>query len=94
MMFVQVKTLSVGNAHSSNLVSLINVYPTKFVSTSNTCLGKPFCINNVFQDKPTNVNILLCKPVLIDGSCHVNSSLLSQQLLFIFFLSILMFSVL
>ena len=43
--------------------------------------------------KVNPVNTLPCKPVLTDHICHVNSSILSQQLFFIFFLSILMFSV-
>ena len=42
----------------------------------------------VCQRKPTNVNILPYKPVLTDHICHINSSILSQQLFFIFFLSV------
>ena len=97
-------TISISNARSSNSVSTINVHPTKSVSASNICSGKPvcrkhvrsskpICRSNVCQSKPTNVNILPCKPVLTDHICQVNSSILSQRLLFIFFLSILMFSV-
>ena len=98
------KTISVSNARSSNSVSAINVHPTKSVKASNMCSGKPVCRNNVrsskpicrsnvCQSKPTNVNILPCKPVLTDHTYHVDSSILSQQLFFIFFLSILIFSV-
>ena len=98
------QTISVSNARSNISVSAINVHPTKSVSASNICSGKsvcrnnvrsskPICRSNVCQSKPTNVNILPCKPVLTDHICHVNSSILSQQLFFIFFLSILMFSV-
>ena len=89
---------------SSNSVSAINVHPTKFIKASNMCSGKPvcrnnvrsskpICKNNVCQSKPINVNILPCKPVLTDHTYHVDSSILSQQLFFIFFLSILIFSV-
>ena len=85
-------------------VSDVNVHPTKSVKASNICSGKPVCRNNirsskpicrsnVCQSKPTNVNILPCKPVLTDHTYHVDSSILSQQLFFIFFLSILIFSV-
>ena len=42
----------------------------------------------VCQRKPTNVNILPYKSVLTDHICHINSSILSQQLFFIFFLSV------
>ena len=98
------KTISVSNAPSSNSGSVINVHSTKSVGTSNICSGKPVCRNNVrsskpicrsnvCQSKPTNVNILPCKPVLTDHTYHVDSSILSQQLFFIFFLSILIFSV-
>ena len=87
-----------------NSVSAINIHPTKFVKVSDICSGKPVCRNNVrsskpicrsnvCQSKPTNVNILPCKPVLTDHTYHVDSSILSQQLFFIFFLSILIFSV-
>ena len=92
------------NIRPSRTFSTINVHPTKSVSASNICSGKPVCRNNVrsskltcrsnvCQSKPTNVNILPCKPVLTGHICQVNSSILSQRLLFIFFLSILMFSV-
>ena len=92
------------NVCSSNSVSAINIHPTKFVKVSDICSGKPVCRNNVrsskpicrsnvCQSKPTNVNILPCKPVLTDHTYHVDSSILSQQLFFIFFLSILIFSV-
>ena len=76
------KTISVSNACSSNSSSVINVYSTKSISAS----------NNVGQSKPTNVNILPCAPVLTDHTYHFDSSILSQQLFFIFSLSILIFS--
>ena len=98
------KTISVSNVRSSNSVTAIYVHPTKSVSASNICSGKPvcrnnvrsskpICRNNVCQSKPNNVNILLCKSVPTGHICNVNSSLLRQRLLFIFFLSILIFSV-
>ena len=98
------KTISVSNVCPSNSVSAINVHPTKSLSTSNICSGKPvyrnnvrsskpICRSNVCQSKPTYVNILPCKPVLTDHIYHVNTSILNQQLFFIFFLSILVFSV-
>ena len=71
-------------------------------SASDICSGKPVCRNahsskpicrNVCQSKPTNFNILPCKSVRTDHIYHVNSLMLSQQLFFIFFLSILIFSV-
>ena len=82
----------------------VYVHPTKSVSASNICSGKPVCRNNLrsskticrsnfCQSKPNNVNILPCKPVLNDHICHINSSLLKQQLFFIFFLFILISSV-
>ena len=74
-------------------VSDVNVHPTKSVKASNICSGKPVCRSNFCQSKPTNVNILPCKPVLTDRTYHVDSSILSQQLFFTFFLSILIFSV-
>ena len=86
------KIISVSNVRSSNSVNIINVHPTKSVSASNICSGKPFQRNNVCPSKPicrnvckinpTNVNILLCKPVFTDLIYHFNSSLLSQQLLY------------
>ena len=98
------KTISVSNVRPSNFVSAINVHPTKSLSTSNICSGKPvyrnnvrsskpICRSNVCQSKPTYVNILPCKPVLTDHIYHVNTSILNQQLFFIFFLSILVLSV-
>ena len=81
------------NVCLSNSVNAINVHPTKSVKARNMCSGKPVCRNNVCQGKPTNVNILPCKPVLTDYTYHVGLSILSQQLFFIFFLSILIFSV-
>ena len=98
------KTISVRNACSSNSVSAIIVHLRKSVSASNICSGnplcrsnfhssKPICKSNVFQSKPTNVNILPCKIVLTDHIYHVNSSVLNQQLFFVFFFSIFMFSV-
>ena len=42
---------------------------------------------------PYNRYICLRKPVLTDHTLHVDASILSQQLFFIFFLSILIFSV-
>ena len=65
----------------------------KPVCRNNVRSSKPIYKNNVCQSKPINVNILLCKPVLTDHTYHVHSPILSQQLFFIFFLSILMFSV-
>ena len=65
----------------------------KPVCRNNVRSSKPICRSNVCQSKPTNVNILPCKPVLTDHTYHVDSSILSQQLFFIFFLSILIFSV-
>ena len=93
------------NVCLSNSVSAINVHPTKSVKARNMCSGKPvcrnnvrsskpICKNNVSQSKPINVNILPSKPVVTDHNYHVDSSILSQQLFFIFFLSILIFSVL
>ena len=87
-----------------NSVSAINIHPTKFVKVSDICSGKPVCRNNVRSSKPicrsnvcqsklTNVNILPCKLVLSDHTYYVNSSISSQQLFFIFLLSILIFSV-
>ena len=98
------KTISVRTVCSSNSVSAIYVHPPKSISASKICSGKPVCRNNVrssepicrgnaCQSKPNNVNILPCKPVLTGHICHVNSSLLKQQLFFILFLSILIFSV-
>ena len=92
------------NGCLSNSVSAINVHPTKSVKASNICSGKPVCRNNirsskpicrsnVCQSKPTNVNILPCKPVLTDHTYHVDSSILSQRLFFMFFLSTLIFPV-
>ena len=92
------------NVCLSNSVSAINVRPTKSVKTRNMCSGKPVCTNvvrsskpicrnNVCQSTPTTVNILRCKPVLTDHHYYVDSSILSQQLFYIFFLSILTFSV-
>ena len=51
------------------------------------------CRSIFCQSKPNNVNILPYKPVLTGHVCHVNASLLKQQLFFILFLSILIFSV-
>ena len=65
----------------------------KPVCRNNVRSSKPICRNNVCQNKPTNVNILPCKPVLTDHTYQVDLSELSQQLFFIFFLSILIFSV-
>ena len=97
------KTISVNNVRSSDSVSAINVHPTKSISVSNICSGKPICRNNAHsskpicrnfcQSKPSNFNILPCKSVLTDHIYHVNSLMLSQQLFFIFFLSILIFSI-
>ena len=98
------KTVSVSNAHSSDPDSAINVHSTKSVKARNMCSGKPVCRNNVCSSKPIcknnvckcksiHVNIFPCKPVLTDYVYHVDSSILSQQLTFIFFLSILIFSV-
>ena len=92
------------NVSLSNSVSFINVHPTKSVKASNMCSGKPvcrnnvrsskpICRNNVCQSKPTKVTILPCKPVLTDHPYHVDSSVINQQLLFIFFFSIFIFSV-
>ena len=92
------------NVCVSNSVSAINFHPTKSVKTRNMCSdkpvcrdnvrsSKPICRNNVCQNKPTYVNILPCKPVLTDHTYQVDLSELSQQLFFIIFLSILIFSV-
>ena len=64
----------------------------KPVCRNNVCSSKPICRNNICQSKST-VNIFPCKPVLTDHTYHVDSSILSQQLFFKFFLSILIFSV-
>ena len=92
------KPVSVGNICPSKTISVINAH-----KASNICSGKPvyrnnvcpsnsICRNNVGQSKPTNVNILPCAPVLTDHTYHFDSSILSQQLFFIFSLSILIFS--
>ena len=89
----------------SDLVRAIYFHPTKSVKASNMCSGKPvcrnsvrsskpICRNNVCQSKPTNVNILSCKPVLTDHTYHADSSILSQQLFFIFSFHFNIFSLL
>ena len=65
----------------------------KPVCRNNVRSSKPICRNNVCQSKPTKVTILPCKPVLTDHPYHVDSSVINQQLLFIFFFSIFIFSV-
>ena len=66
----------------------------KPVCRNNVRSSKPICRNNVCQSKPTNINILPCKPVLTDYTYHVDSSILSQQLFYIFLFHFNIFSVL
>ena len=77
----------------SPLVLVIFVQVSLFVETMFAQV-KSICRSNFRQSEPTNVNILPCKPFLTDHIYHVNSStILSRQLFFVFFLSILIFSV-
>ena len=89
------ETVCRNNVCVSNSVSAINFHPTKLVKARHMCSGKPvcrnnvrsskpICKNNVCESKPINVNILPCKPVLTDYTYHADSSVLSQQLFFIF----------
>ena len=74
-MFVQVKLLVLATfVQVIPIPSSINVNPTKSVTASNICSGKPLsrnnvhsskliCKSNVCQSKATSVKILRCKPV-------------------------------
>ena len=91
-MFVQVIPLVLSmSIQQKPLVLVIFAQINLFLETM--FVSKPICGNNVCENKPTNVNILPCKPFLTDQIYHVNSSLSSQQLFFIFFPSFLIFSV-
>ena len=102
VMFVQVKLLVLvmlapviplvlSMSIQQNLLrSVICVQVNLFVETM-------FVQVNLFVEtmfvKVNPLMLLPCKPVLADYTYHVDSSILSQQLFFIFFLSILIFSV-
>ena len=96
--------ISSSHACSSNVVSASNVRPSKTVSASNVCSVKPVCINYVCpsrsicgnklcQSKPTSDSNIHHKPTHSNHICFINSSVSTQQISFIFLLSLLAFSV-
>ena len=96
--------ISSSHARSSNIVSASNVRPSKTVSASNVCSGKPVCTNyvrpsrsicgsKVCQSKPTSDSNIYHKPIRSNYICFINSSVSTQQISFIFLLSLLAFSV-
>ena len=93
VMFFQVIPLVLSMFIQQNLLVLVIFVQTKTICRNNVRPSKRTCRNNVCQSKPTNVNILPCKPVFTGHIYCVSSSILSQQLFFIFFFSILVFSV-
>ena len=96
--------VSSSHARSSNIVSASNIRPSKTVSASNVYSGKLICTNYVCPSRPicgskvcqskqssdSNIHHKLIRPNHI---CFINSSVLNQQISFIFLLSLLAFSV-
>ena len=81
-----------------------NIRPSKTVSASNICSGKPVCTNHVrpsrsicgskvCQSNPTSNSNIHHKPIRPNYICFINSSVSTQQISFIFLLSLLAFSV-
>ena len=96
--------ISGNHARSSNVVSASNVRPSKTVSASNVCSGKPVCTNyvrpsrsicgsKVCQSKPTSNSNIYHKTIRSNYICFINSSVSTQQISFIFLLSLVAFSV-
>ena len=96
--------ISSSHACSSNIVSASNICPSKTVSASNVYSGKPICTNyvrpsrsicgsKVCQSKPTSASTIHHKPIHPNHICFINSSLSTQQISFIFLLSLLSISV-
>ena len=92
------------HARSSNIDSARNIRPSKTVSASNVCPGKPVytnyvrqsrsnCKSMVFQSEPTSDSNIRDKPIRPNHICLINSLVSTQQIQFIFLLSLLAFPV-
>ena len=92
------------HARSSNIDSARNIHPSKTVSASNVCPGKPVytnyvrqsrsnCKSMVFQSEPTSDSNIRDKPIRPNHICLINSLVSTQQIQFIFLLSLLAFPV-
>ena len=94
--------ISSSHARSSNIVTTSNVRPGKTVSANNVCSGKPvstnyvrpsrsICGSKVCQSNPTSDSNIYHKPIRSDYICFIYSPVSTQQISFIFLLSLLGF---
>ena len=88
------KTVSARNVCLGNPVCTNYVRPSRAICGSTFCQSKPTSdINIRHTDLINTINVLPSKPIPSNHICFVNSSLPTQQILYIFSLSLLAFSV-
>ena len=87
------KTISASNVCLGNPVCNY-VRPSRAICGSKVCQSKPTSDSNIRHTDLINTsNVLPSKPIRSNHICFVNSSLPTQQILYIFLLSLLAFSV-
>ena len=88
------KTVSASNVCLGNPVCTNYVRPSRAICGSKVCQSKPTSDSNICHTDLINTsNVLPSKPIRSNHICFVNSSLPTQQILYIFLLSLLAFSV-
>ena len=88
------KTVSASNVCLGNPVCTNYVRPSRAICGSKVCQSKPTSDSNIRHTDLINTsNVLPSKPIRSNHICFVNSSLPTQQILYIFLLSLLAFSV-
>ena len=88
------KTVSASNVCLGNPVCTNYVRPSRAICGSKVCQSKPTSDSNIRHTDLINTsNVLPSKPIRSNHICFVNSSLPTQQISYIFLLSLLAFSV-
>ena len=88
------KTVSASNVCLGNPVCTNYVRPSRAICGSKVCQSKPTSDSNIRHTDLINTsNVLPSKPIRSNHTCFVNSSLPTQQISYIFLLSLLAFSV-
>ena len=88
------KTISAGNFCFGKPVCNNYVHLNRAICGSKVCQSKPTSDSNIHHTDLINTsNVIPSKPIRSNHICFVNSSLPTQQILYIFLLSLLAFSV-
>ena len=89
------KTVSASNVCLGNPVSTNYVRPSRAICGSNVCQSKPTSDSNIRHTDLINTsNVLPSRPIRSNHICFVNSSLPTQQILYIFTFPFSIFSIL